>query len=154
MNNALISEEIKSFRSKLTLLGIRLTPQRMEIFREIADSENHPDVETVYRGVRERVPTVSLDTIYRTMWLFNNLGLIETLGSHRERTRFDANLKPHHHFICRKCGAMHDFYSDELDRIRIPETVKTFGSVEKAQVEVRGLCWRCLKEKDKQSNRI
>jgi Fur family peroxide stress response transcriptional regulator len=153
MNNEKKSQGIESFKSKLKLSGVRITPQRMEIFREIADSDNHPDAVTVYRGVRKRIPAVSLDTVYRTLWLFNDLGLITTLGSHREKTRFDANLESHHHFICRKCGAMHDFYSDELDRIRIPETVKTFGSVEKAQVEVRGLCLRCLKEKEKLSNR-
>ena len=48
---------------------------------------------------------------------------------------------------------MHDFYSDELDRIRIPETVGAFGRVEKAQVEVRGICLQCSKEKEKLSNR-
>ena len=115
----------------------------MEIFREVAQSDDHPNAETVYRRVRDRVPTVSLDTVYRTLWLLNDHDLITTLGSSRERTRFDANLTRHHHFVCIQCGSTRDFYSDELDDLVLPSSVKAFGRIETTLVEVRGVCREC-----------
>jgi len=63
--------------------GIKLTHQRLEIFRELAKTEEHPDAETLFRAVEVRVPTVSLDTVYRTLWMLRDLGLVTTLGPSR-----------------------------------------------------------------------
>lgn len=128
--------------------GVKLTHQRLEICREIASAGNHPDAEAVFKGVRERVPTISLDTVYRTLWKLLDLGLISTLGIPRERMRFDGNTAPHHHFVCTKCGEARDFYSDDFDHLRVPEDVNTYGIVRKTQVEVRGFCMRCSKTTD------
>ena len=129
--------------------GVKLTHQRMEIFREVAQTGDHPEADSVYKGVRERMPTISLDTVYRTLWLLRDLGLINTLGPPRERTRFDANLSHHHHFVCIRCGLTRDFYSDELDELKLPESVKDFGYVETTQVEVKGVCRKCAVGKNK-----
>jgi Fur family transcriptional regulator, peroxide stress response regulator len=123
-----------------------MTHQRIEIFREVAKSGDHPDAETVYKGVRRRIPSVSLDTVYRTLWLLLDLGLITTLGPPRDRARFDGNVSTHHHFVCTKCGVAHDFYSEEFDQLTVPATVKDLGSVERIQVECRGLCSRCSRQ--------
>jgi Fur family peroxide stress response transcriptional regulator len=131
------------FQEELKRSGVKLTHQRMEIFREVARTGDHPDAETIYKGVRERVPTVSLDTVYRTLWLLHDFGLISTLGPPRERARFDANMRFHHHFVCVQCGLTRDFYSQELDELKIPKSVKSFGHVETTNVEVRGVCLEC-----------
>ena len=126
--------------------GVKLTHQRLEIFREVAGSEVHPDVETVFGAVQARVPTVSLDTVYRTLWLLNDLGLATTLGPQREGVRFDANLDPHHHYVCVRCGLVRDFESPALNGLRLPGAVKQLGSVMDARVEVRGVCAKCARE--------
>jgi len=123
--------------------GAKLTHQRMEIFREVAQSTDHPDVEKVYQGVRKRMPTVSLDTVYRTLGWLKELGLITTIGPPRERTRFDANLSHHHHFVCVQCGLTRDFYSDKFDKLALPESIQSIGYVETTQVEVKGFCLKC-----------
>ena len=123
--------------------GTRLTHQRMEIFREVARTGDHPGAESVYQGVRKRMPTISLDTVYRTLRLLNDLGLITALGPPRGGTRFDANLAPHHHFVCVRCGVTLDFYSDELNELGLPESARALGHVETAHVEVRGVCREC-----------
>jgi Fur family peroxide stress response transcriptional regulator len=125
--------------------GVKLTHQRIEIFREVAQSGDHPDAETVYRGVCTRVPTMSLDTVYRALWLLSDLGLITTLGPPRERARFDANLSRHHHFVCLRCGLTRDFYSDAFDELRLPQSIKAIGRVETTHVEARGVCRECAK---------
>lgn len=126
--------------------GVRLTHQRLEILREILCSKDHPDVETLYKRVSKHVPTVSMDTVYRTLWLLFDLGLISSLGPLRDRMRFEANLDAHHHFVCIECGLTKDLYSEQLDHIPMPDSVKAIGHVEQAQVEIKGLCFDCLKK--------
>ena len=104
-----IEQRMARFSETCRKSGAKLTHQRMEIFREVAQNGDHPDAEKVFQGVRERMPTVSLDTVYRTLWWLKELGLIKTLGPPRKRTRFDANLSRHHHFICIQCGLTRDF---------------------------------------------
>jgi Fur family peroxide stress response transcriptional regulator len=134
--------------------AVKLTHQRTEIFREVAQTGDHPDVETVYRGVRKRIPMISLDTVYRALWLLNDLGLIGTLGPSRGRTRFDANLDRHHHFVCERCGLTRDFCSDAFDELKLPQSIRAIGRIETTHVEARGLCRECAKtNKDKPTHR-
>ncbi len=128
--------------------GVKLTHQRLEICRELATTEEHPDAETLFRAVQERVPTMSLDTVYRTLWMLRDLGLLTTLGPNRDAVRFDVNLDRHHHYVCVACGSVRDFESEELNALRLPNAVKKFGTIVDAQVEVRGLCAHCKREKE------
>jgi Fur family peroxide stress response transcriptional regulator len=141
-----VGRRLEQFKAACKKAGVKLTHQRLEIFREIAGSTEHPDAEAVFRGVRARVPTVSLDTVYRTLWLLDGLGLITTLGPRRESVRFDPNLEHHHHYVCVQCGLAKDFESADLNVLTIPASVKKFGSVMATHVEVRGLCSGCAKE--------
>ena len=140
-----IDEEqaLERFRGALRGAGVKVTHQRTEIFRELLATSEHPDAETVFRGVRTRVPQVSLDTVYRTLWLLIDLGLISTLGPPRERMRFDANTLPHHHFICLRCGQARDFLSPEFDELAVPPDAREFGQVQRTHVELRGICRAC-----------
>ena len=140
-----------AFKEALLNAGIKTTFQRLEIFKEVAASEDHPDAEGIYRAVRARIPTVSLDTVYRTLWLLLDLGLITTLGP-RYKVRFDGNIRPHHHFVCTRCGLTRDFYSEDFDRLKVPDAVHAFGSVEAAQVELKGICSNCEKGDDARGN--
>jgi Fur family peroxide stress response transcriptional regulator len=146
VNPGEVQRRLRHFRDFCARAGMKLTHQRMEIFREVARTADHPDAQTIYERVRERVPAMSLDTVYRNLWLLNDLGLITTLGPPRRRARFDANLTPHHHFVCTQCGMTSDFCSQEFDDLRPPDEVDSIGSVEAAHVELHGLCLRC-KEK-------
>ncbi|MCC6994617.1 MAG: transcriptional repressor [Deltaproteobacteria bacterium] len=123
--------------------GVKLTHQRLEIFRELAATVEHPDVDTLFRAVQQRVPTVSVDTVYRTLWRLHDLGLVTTLGPQRDGVRFDANREPHHHYVCVRCGLVRDFESAAMSALRVPDAVKQLGSVADAQVEVRGVCKQC-----------
>jgi Fur family transcriptional regulator, peroxide stress response regulator len=138
-------KKLDYFKGTLKRSDVKLTHQRMVIFQEVAEMESHPDAESIHRAVRETLPMISLDTVYRTLWLLEDLGLIRSLGA-RDRVRFDGNMKPHHHFVCRECGEMRDFCSSEYDQLKIPKIVEGLGEVETAQVEVRGICVECSKK--------
>jgi Fur family peroxide stress response transcriptional regulator len=142
-----VERRLEQFKAAAKEAGVKLTHQRLEIFREVASSLKHPDAETAFRAVQPRMPTVSLDTVYRTLWMLNDLGLITTLGPRRESVRFDANLEQHHHYVCVRCGLTRDFESTELNTLRIPNAVQGFGSVVATHVEVRGICDNCAKKK-------
>jgi Fur family transcriptional regulator, peroxide stress response regulator len=141
-----VVRRIEQFKAACKKAGVKLTHQRLEIFREIAENTEHPDAETVFRCVKARIPTVSLDTVYRTLWLLDGLGLITTLGPRRESVRFDPNLEHHHHYVCVQCGRAKDFESADLNVLTIPASVKKFGSIMTTHVEVRGLCAACAME--------
>jgi len=147
-----VESRIRRFKEAVRAAGVKLTHQRLTIFREVAASLDHPDADAVFREVQRRMPTVSLDTVYRTLWLLNDLALIRTLGARRESVRFDANLEPHHHYVCVRCGLVRDFESAELNALRVPEIVKGLGSVSGSHVEVRGTCDGCMKRAHKVSH--
>lgn len=138
-----VTNRIECFKAGCRSAGVKLTHQRLEIFREIAASQEHPDAEAIMRAVQPRMPTVSMDTVYRTLWLLNDLGLISTLVPRQTSIRFDANLAVHHHFTCIRCGMIRDFESPELDTLALPEGVRHMGSIVSTRIEVRGICDSC-----------
>lgn len=129
--------------------GVKITHQRLEIFREAAGSGEHPDAEAIFRNVRKKLPTVSLDTVYRTLWLMVDLGLLTTLGASSDRTRFDANMRSHHHFVCSVCGMTRDFNDESFDRLAVPEKVLELGTAETLEVRIKGVCLQCARKTGK-----
>jgi Fur family transcriptional regulator, peroxide stress response regulator len=140
-----LSQRIERFKAVVKRNGVKLTHQRQVIFNEIAESEEHPNAESVYKAVRKKLPMVSLDTVYRTLWMLQDLGLINNLGG-KDRVRFDGNMKPHHHFICNECGLMRDFYSNEFSRLKIPKEIENLGSGKTVHIEVKGICIECSRK--------
>jgi Fur family peroxide stress response transcriptional regulator len=142
-----VEHRLEHLKAVARKAGVKLTHQRLEIFRELASTGEHPDADSVFRAVQQRLPTVSLDTVYRTLWMLHDLGLITTLGPQRVGVRFDANLEPHHHYVCVRCGLVRDFESADLDALRVADAVKELGSIAGAHVEVRGVCAKCLAQR-------
>jgi Fur family peroxide stress response transcriptional regulator len=141
-----VERRLERFKAAANDAEIKLTHQRLVIFQAVASSLEHPSAEAVHRAVQATTPTVSLDTVYRTLWLLTDLGLLNTLGVRQESVRFDANVESHHHYVCSRCGLVRDFESDDLDALKIPGTVNQFGHVVSTHVEVRGICDRCATE--------
>ena len=137
-----LRHRLDEFKTGLKRAGVKVTHQRLEIFQEVAKSGDHPDAVTIYKAVRKRLPTISLDTVYRTLWLLLDLGLISTLGA-QNKVRFDGNMRQHHHFVCTNCSTTYDFYDSAFNVLKIPDAVQALGHVEKTQVEFTGLCLRC-----------
>ncbi len=134
---------MERFEEMIRHRGLKLTQQRIIIYHEVAGSLDHPNMETIFKNVRRKLPTVSLDTIYRAMALFADLGLVAIFRPFDERARFDANTDSHHHFICIHCGATRDFEYRDFDTLGVPESAQELGRVESRRVEFRGLCINC-----------
>ncbi len=126
--------------------GVRVTPQRVEVFREVAGRRDHPDAESVFRGVHDRMPSISLDTVHRTLLWLRDLGLIVALGPRRESVRFDAHLETHDHYVCLRCGMTRDIAGEATRVTRPAVSVRDLGSVVATRVEVQGVCRECARE--------
>jgi Fur family peroxide stress response transcriptional regulator len=137
------NRRIAEFVDALRRQGIKVTHQRTEILRELAATDEHPDAETLHGRVRKRMPSISLDTVYRSLRLLEDKGVISRVGSMRDRARFDSNTERHHHFVCTECGMIGDFYSDALDHVQVPGEVAAMGRVSGVYVELRGRCRKC-----------
>lgn len=138
-----VEKRVHRFSEVCRRYGVKATHQRSEIYRELASTNEHPDVETIYRRIRERIPAISLDTVYRTLRLLETKGLIARVGSLGERTRFDADTDRHHHFVCTECGFIGDIYNEAWDTFRAPRDLRSMGTVNSIHVEARGLCKAC-----------
>ncbi len=153
MDNAKFTkQQIEELKKLCGESGIKLTHQRLEIFKELMAVSNHPSAELIYKRLRRKLPTVALDTVYRTLATFDELGLVKKLHLMNERTLFDTNLKVHHHFICNHCRKVEDIYWQRFDSCKLPEGIGEVGMIESRHLEFHGVCRNCLNigRKDKQ----
>ncbi len=147
VSKAEIGRRMRRFTETCRASGLKLTHQRMEVFRELAGTEDHPDAETIYKSVSRRVPAISRDTVYRTLATLEEEGLVRKAEILANRGRYDANMDRHHHFVCTECGLVRDFYSEALDELPIPKSIGTLGRVESTHVQLRGICSSCARGK-------
>ena len=113
------------------------------MLRAVVESDEHPDAYSVLQGVRECMPTISFDTVYRTLSFLEEHDLIGRVHATGGRVRFDGNHRPHHHFICKKCGKIVDFESKETDEMALPVGAAKLGAVVSRQLQVYGICREC-----------
>ncbi len=126
--------------------GVIATHQRTEIYRELAGSSKHPCAEAVFKGVKKRIPAISLDTVYRALRLFESKGVISRCCTIGDRARFDADMGSHVHFVCTRCGRVLDVAGSAPSFLKAPPEAAAMGAVESVRVEVRGRCGRCGKK--------
>lgn len=121
-------------------LGLKLTPQRLAILEYLEQTREHPSAEDIYNALKERFPSMSFATVYNTLEVLTEKGLIKELGIDSSKKRFDPFLHPHHHFICRKCGKIVDV--ERKFDISIPEDLMDC-EVTNYQVVFEGICKEC-----------
>lgn len=133
------------YRSLLRERGIASTRQRALILRAMRERADHPDVEAVFATLRRELPSLSLDTVYRTLRLLVQEKLIQQLALPTHRFHFDGNADPHDHFLCTVCETVADIAAaDGLDPLfRIPEAIRRHGEVHAVQRVFLGTCRSC-----------
>lgn len=88
--------------------GQKVTPQREAVFSVLLDKRDHPTVDEVFQRTRERMPGVSLATVYNCLETFVGCGLVRQVNHEREPTRYCPNLAPHAHFRDQETGRVYD----------------------------------------------
>ncbi len=140
------NERLDNMLRKLRELGVRVTPQRLAIFEILAGSDDHLGAEQIYAEVKQRFPTTSLATVYKTLAFLKAIGEVLELEFSGDCNRYDGKKPyPHPHLICVKCGKIVD-----------PELGSLAGMTEKLaresgyellthRLDFYGVCPRCLK---------
>lgn len=138
-------QQLARFEEKCRYAGLKVTQQRLEIFRELALADDHPTAETLHTRLLERLPTLSLDTVYRTLATFEKHALVTRVQTPESQARFELRLgeKRHHHLICRNCGQITDFVWNSFDAAPPPETAADWGCIESQSATLFGVCRKC-----------
>ena len=97
--------------------GIRMTAQRSLIIETLIGSDDHPDADQVYRRAVERDQSISLPTVYRTLNLLDEAGIIKKINMNDGKARFESVKGEHDHLIDADNGYIHEFYNQELKKI-------------------------------------
>ena len=99
--------------------GLRMTDQRRTIAKVLSDSEDHPDAEELYRRASQVDRSISLATVYRTVKLFEESGIIERHDFRDGRSRYEQVPSEHHdHLIDIKTGDVIEFQNEEIERLQ------------------------------------
>ena len=121
--------------------GMRLTRQRLAIYRELVGRYDHPDVETLYKAVKPRIPQISLFTVYRTMNAMENAGMVWRVATWKGHARYDGNVRTHAHFLCETCGKLVDLEEGFGGPLQAFPGLK--GRVDRIEVKLPGECEDC-----------
>lgn len=121
----------------------RRTRQREVILAELRRVSNHPTAADLYQLVRQRLPRVSLGTVYRNLDQLADAGMIRKLESGIGSTRFDGSIHPHYHVRCQKCGRVDDLHDAPADMVRDGITNLSGYEILGHRLEFIGLCPDC-----------
>lgn len=129
----------------------RMTKQRAIILEALRSVTSHPTADEIYGMVRQKLPRISLGTVYRNLDLLTNTGEILRLDRAGAQKHFDGNTKPHLHVRCKVCGRIGD--TDGHVQTPSPNSVSAHGFViEETEVEFIGICCDCAKNQKASSN--
>lgn len=142
MDTQSLEIRVNNFISKSKEYGLKVTPQRIAIYRELAKTDQHPSTEMIYKRIKDYYPNISLTTVYRTLETFERLGLISVVNVLYNAARYDANLNPHHHIVCVNCKKIEDVYDETLDDTKINTDIEDY-TVTGFSVLFNGVCRQC-----------
>jgi len=132
--------------SKLSEQGYRLTPQRMMILSAIENSDDHISAEEIYTQVLAKYPHVNISTVYRTLELLKQLGLVTETDLGGGRVRYHpADKGHHHHLVCTECGAIIDLDESLLASLKGTLLREYKFSADLRHLAIFGRCANCRK---------
>jgi Fe2+ or Zn2+ uptake regulation protein len=122
--------------------GMRVTSQRIVVDRALRELDRHVTADELLDAVTDRLPNVSLPTIYATLELLEELGMVRRV-QRPGTTLFDPRTDPHHHLVCSVCGSVEDLELD-LDTSTLTRAARRRGfEHERVEAMVHGRCARC-----------
>lgn len=121
---------------------IKPTVVRMKIYDYLISNKNHPTIDTVYKNLQPKIPTLSKTSVYNTMELLAAKKLVQTITIEENETRYDADTSDHGHFKCTACGKVYDFHIDLSGTA--PDLPEGF-TIDERHVYYKGLCGKCVK---------
>ena len=142
---------IHDFKKKCRERSLKVTPQRLAVFKALLEAEDHPCAERLFRRLRPDHPNISLDTVNRTLLTLAEMSLATVVEGTGEAKRFDANLENHQHFRCVKCKRIIDFHHAPFDNVPVPSNLSSAFTVLRKTVYLEGICDQCRSSSQEKS---
>lgn len=140
-------DEIQEFEASIIKAlrrnGYKATPQRIAIGRFALCDRSHPTVQRIFSEVNKVHPTVSLATVYKTLQILKEVGLIRELSLPQDQTRFDSDMKPHINLVCLQCGDIKDLDEPSLRGIIAKVSAAEKFSATGQRFDIYGICQGC-----------
>jgi Fur family ferric uptake transcriptional regulator/Fur family peroxide stress response transcriptional regulator len=137
------SESDRRLAATLRAARRRVTSQRLLIHRALAEVEDHVTAEDLLSAVSPSLPGISLPTVYATLELFEELGVVRRVSLGPGAARFDSRTEPHHHLVCGRCGRLEDFDASVDVGGALRSAAGAGFAPSGAELVVKGLCAAC-----------
>ena len=124
--------------------GFRLTRQRREVYEALLETRDHPSAVQVFMRAQKRMSTISLATVYNCLETLTQVGLVRQVNFDRGPSRFCPNSQPHGHFMCMRCGHVHDVDVPDAAEFFIVWDITEIYIVTQSEFSLRGLCPECV----------
>ena len=119
--------------------------KRNAIYEVLKSTKTHPTAEWVYMQVKPTIPNISLGTVYRNITQFKEEGKLISVGVVNGQERFDADISPHTHFVCNKCGCVIDIAKLLEEKEITDDIFNKFGAkVLETNIVYKGYCQNCV----------
>lgn len=129
--------------------GMRLTKQRKVVYEVLVDEQrDHPTAAEVYERAKDKMPTISLATVYNCLETLTHVGAVKQVNVDREASRYCPNLQPHAHFFCTSCNEVFDIHLDPDQRAENPWQLPEGSTLNEIDVSMKGVCPQCEKSSD------
>ncbi len=135
---------LEQLKAILQERNINLSYQRLKVLEYLSSHDTHPTTDQIYNGLHEDIPTLSKSTVYNTLKVLVEAGVVRELMIENNEARYDIITDFHGHFKCERCGDIHNF-SIRLDDL----AYKGLGSylIKQRDVYFKGVCPDCLENK-------
>ncbi|MBN2156927.1 MAG: transcriptional repressor [Candidatus Lokiarchaeota archaeon] len=134
---------IKLFHSR----GFKVTPQRLGICNYVLKSTDHPSAEKIYSNIKKKYKTISRATVYKTIALLKEMGLISELNLNTTPSRYDPNQNIHVNIICPKCNSISDYESEVVEEFFLNLKSELDNDILGQNLDVYKICETCSKKK-------
>lgn len=142
-NSTGLDQKVGWFTGLCRKTGLKVTPQRVAVYRELVKTDEHPSAEMLHAKVRRVFPHISLDTVNRTLLKLAEIGAAFIVEGSGDARRFDGGLEKHQHFRCIKCKRIVDFCHEPFDNVVVPAEVEGRFTVLRKCVYLEGICDLC-----------
>lgn len=135
-------------------MALKHSRQRDAVYNFLKDRKDHPTADTIYTGVRDEYPNISLGTVYRNLMVLRDTGKIRTVDVGDGVIHFDADTSEHNHFICMRCGRVEDLEMESIDRVKEIAATNFAGKITGYSAYFYGICESCLTEQKEATGRL
>ena len=124
-------------------MKFRNTKQRSRILEILQETTTHPTANWIYDRAKIEFPNISMGTIYRNLAVLEEMGMLQKLSCGSTFDRYDANVEPHIHFVCRKCSGVSDIH-DDIPKARLQEAISGIDmQIDTYDLTCYGVCKDC-----------